>query len=678
MVLRFFAHLHPLIIHLPIGILMLAFVLECLARWKAQTQLQPAIQISIRIGATTAALSVATGLLLEKNGDYDPAMVNWHQWWGITTATLACLLWWGQSTRWYFPLFVGTTASLLVTGHLGGTLTHGSDYLLQNHDEIKATKPPEFSPDSTVYTSLIQPLLISRCGACHKPEKHKGELVLVNPNGLLAGGKHGAAIVFGRPDSSELIKRLHLPATDEHRMPPKGKTQLNDAEIKLLEWWISTGAAFDGLNRDFPLPEPLKTQFSGNNPVPSNPVFSLRVPAVSPETLAKLKAAGIHVEKNGTDQPWLAVAMIALPVISAEQWKLLGEVRDNVIDLDLSYSGLQDRDAERLNFPHLVRLNLAGIHELHQTAFLSDMPYLEQVNLTQTGISKDIGQFLPALKQLRHIHLWQTSIDSATVKIWQQQMPRVDFNLGGVVLNPEPLTLRTPDMLYDKSFFDDTLHVDLNFPFKNVDIYYTLDEAASPTTQSPKYEKTLVLDKTTHLRAFAAKEGWSNSPIIDAQFHKNTYKIAHVSLAGLPSTKYPAHGAPSLIDGKVGSIKSDETWLGYEGEHMEATLDMGSAVKVSSVSVHCMENNGSWIFVPKGIEVSTSNDGVHYQKSGYVTFPVNKKMGLQLPYLLDCPLHAPVQARYVRVKVISLLKNPPWHPGKGQKCWIFVDELTVN
>ena len=32
----------------------------------------------------------------------------------------------------------------------------------------------------------------------------------------------------------------------------------------------------------------------------------------------------------------------------------------------------------------------------------------------------------------------------------------------------------------------------------------------------------------------------------------------------------------------------------------------------------------------------------------------------------------------VRVHVESPLKNPPWHPSKGQKCWIFVDEITVE
>jgi predicted RNA methylase len=35
-------------------------------------------------------------------------------------------------------------------------------------------------------------------------------------------------------------------------------------------------------------------------------------------------------------------------------------------------------------------------------------------------------------------------------------------------------------------------------------------------------------------------------------------------------------------------------------------------------------------------------------------------------------------AKYVRVEVKSILKNPPWHQNPGAKSWVFIDEIVIN
>jgi hypothetical protein len=264
------------------------------------------------------------------------------------------------------------------------------------------------------------------------------------------------------------------------------------------------------------------------------------------------------------------------------------------------------------------------------------------------------------------------------VTTWRQQYPKVTFETGADIPDDLPLTLRVPKMLYGRSFFDDTMHVDLSFPFKGVEIYYTLDEAASPTTQSPKFKETIVLDKTAHLRAFAAKDGWQNSTLVEAMFVRKKYSIAGATIARPPSPKYPAKGAASLIDGKIADAQGADTWLGYEGDHLDATLDMGEVKDLEQVFVHCLENNGPWIFKPVGIQVSASVDGKTFKPAGTQKFAMNTAMGEQKVHLLGCPFPQKIQARYLKVRVESALKCPPWHPGKGGKCWIFVDEMTVE
>ena len=148
------------------------------------------------------------------------------------------------------------------------------------------------------------------------------------------------------------------------------------------------------------------------------------------------------------------------------------------------------------------------------------------------------------------------------------------------------------------------------------------------------------MDKTTHVRAFAAREGWKNSPVVDAVLVKKKYTLAGSSIQSPPSPKYPAKGGASLVDGKISDVQSADTWLGYEGEHLTATLDLGVVKSVEKVFVHCLENNPSWIFKPTGIQVFTSSDGKQFVAQGSQKYSQNTGMGEQKVHLLGFTLPA--------------------------------------
>jgi hypothetical protein len=38
----------------------------------------------------------------------------------------------------------------------------------------------------------------------------------------------------------------------------------------------------------------------------------------------------------------------------------------------------------------------------------------------------------------------------------------------------------------------------------------------------------------------------------------------------------------------------------------------------------------------------------------------------------------PINAKYIKIEAIPVAKLPKWHPGKGEKAWIFTDEILVN
>ena len=105
-------------------------------------------------GALAAILSCITGLLLSASDDYDKNLAGWHQWMGISVAILSSLLFMKvRNPRIQVNekvLSVGLLLLIFITGHLGGSLTHGSDYITKPLSDI-------FSRD-TLANTVIKPL----------------------------------------------------------------------------------------------------------------------------------------------------------------------------------------------------------------------------------------------------------------------------------------------------------------------------------------------------------------------------------------------------------------------------------------------------------------------------------------------------------------------------------------
>jgi len=91
------------------------------------------------------------------------------------------------------------------------------------------------------FESKVRPLLSERCYECHshKAKKLKGDLYLDSRKGVLQGGDIGPSVKPGNPADSVLIEAIHYRDPDL-QMPPKSK--LSDAEIEILESWVSMGA----------------------------------------------------------------------------------------------------------------------------------------------------------------------------------------------------------------------------------------------------------------------------------------------------------------------------------------------------------------------------------------------------------------------------------------------------
>ena len=223
--MTFFAHFHPVIVHLPIGIILAALLLQLLAGRPAYSALRPAVMVLLLAGFLSALASCVTGLLLSQSGEYDEGLVGWHMWVGIGLTVLSGIVYIRVGRRGFDRVHTGLSLGLfvliVVTGHLGGSLTHGADYLsfgggLGAASEVDS--PIGNVQAARAYMQVVRPILRDNCYGCHGATRQKGGLRLDDTLAILKGGKDGVVVLPGRGGASELIKRLLLPEGDEHHM----------------------------------------------------------------------------------------------------------------------------------------------------------------------------------------------------------------------------------------------------------------------------------------------------------------------------------------------------------------------------------------------------------------------------------------------------------------------------
>ncbi len=675
----FIGRLHPLLLHLPIGFLTIAFLMQ-LAKREA---LKPAIGFTLKWGMIAAIISSASGYFLSQEGGYDENLLFWHKWLGIGTAVLSAVIFYLFKTnaKAFFPFFVATMVALTGAGHYGGSLTHGSGFLLEPFQE-KEMKPVIANVDEAhVYQDFIKPILNEKCNGCHNESKKKGKLLMTSQEGILRGGETGELFVAGDVAKSLMFKRIHLEKTEKKHMPPKGKKQLTEDEIKLLKWWVSTGADFEKTVAATETPAEIKTILNKYAEPEKDPgVLALSVKAVSESKLNNLREIGFQVYPVAQGSPFLDAVFPKNGTLNKSILKKLKTVSEQIIRLDLSGSNMDDDLMSIIGgLPHLQKLFLQNTKVTDKgLKKLEGLDYLEYLNLYGTEISdKGLSQ-LPPLPRLRNIYLWQSNATEDGIAELKNKMPYLNIESGVDASLFGDATLMPPQIIAEKDLFEDTMSVELKMSFKGATIFYTLD-SSTPDSNSMKYDgKPLLLTSSTEVKAFSHKANWKSSEVVSRFFPRAKYKIANVNVSPKPDDRYKAKGAATLNDFEKATLNfKDGKWLGYEKSHATVTLDLGEKKKISRITIGAMEDTGSYIFFPKGMEVSVSENGSNYKSVIKKTYPTADAP--TPPSLANfSEAFDPVEARFVKVFVKSNLVNPSWHPAPGAGCWIFLDEVIVE
>ncbi len=410
---RFLGRLHPLVVHFPIALLLVAVLAEIVAIAVRRERDRPsAVGLAcVTVGALGAAAAAWFGWInadLEPHGRGVADHIEVHRWLGVAAAGLAGLALVAAAigsagraramTAAYRVSLVLSAAVVAAAAHWGGTIVYGEGYLTEVLFPEPATQPSvggtqltqleEAPPGLTVdFATQIAPIFADHCIECHGPSKKKGNLRLDERRYVFdARAADEQVIVPGDPGASDLFFRVSLPHDDEDAMPPEGEAEpLSPEQLVLLETWIREGAVWADA--------PLVTAPAAGSPDAQAEIdsfaFDETAEARQSAAIERLRSRGAVAMRVSAAEPWVEV-----------RFDLLGA---EVTDADLALlAGLE---------PTLVAINLAGTGVTDEgLAPLGAFRRLERLHLDRTSVTDaGLGHLAP-LGELRYLNLYGSQI----------------------------------------------------------------------------------------------------------------------------------------------------------------------------------------------------------------------------------------------------------------------------
>ena len=477
--LEFIGHLHPVIVHLPIGILLLG-VLMMVYQHYSKVDLRAPISLAFLVGSISAVMACIAGWILSNSGEYDVLLVQKHQWTGISTAVIGLLVYFLKQYRKLLAVIL--TLLVFITGHYGGTLTHGENYLFNSNENTNTSQVDTIKVEAkkiiqtisngadsltiethNVYKEQVAPILKLRCYNCHAALKQKNGLRLDGEIYIKKGGKNGRILVAGNPFKSPIYASLLLPLEDEKHMPPKGKHQLSQNEILIIENWIKTGASFEDIidtisynqlvknvasqntitdknilttpaKVNSEITETKNQEIENNNSIKSSvKIINLPNPApINPAIIEDFKQENIILTNIAEGSNFVMANFVNVLPFNKTSLLALKNINAQLVTLKLTNLPINDNDIKIVaDLKKIKKLNVENtLITDNGLDYIKQLSQLEQLNLYGTNISDEGLMQLASLKNLSVLYLWKTKVTLNGIEQFKKLNPKVTIEIG--------------------------------------------------------------------------------------------------------------------------------------------------------------------------------------------------------------------------------------------------------
>lgn len=298
---------------------------------------------------------------------------------------------------------------------------------------LPAQEPPPAPAARVDFVREIAPILVARCIDCHGGKEQKGDLRLDARTHLFPAGGEAGPVVPGRPDDSELLRRLGLPPDDDEIMPAKGEP-LSKAQQELFRRWIAEGADWPDVG-DAWIAQELAAQ--------ALPVLRFELPELDDAAKAAVESAMAALQQRGAVVQRIAADTEAIDAnlsllreqVTNADLALLRPLASRLVWLNLSRTAISDAAAPHLAaLTQLRRLHVANT-ALGDPAFraLGPLEHLEYLNAYGTGLGDDGLAALATLPKLQRLYAWQTRVTADGARRARAAAPALLLDLGDYV-----------------------------------------------------------------------------------------------------------------------------------------------------------------------------------------------------------------------------------------------------
>ncbi len=151
-------------------------------------------------------------------------------------------------------------------------------------------------------------------------------------------------------------------------------------------------------------------------------------------------------------------------------------------------------------------------------------------------------------------------------------------------------------------------------------------------------------------------------------FYLHNGLSSKVDLITKPSPTYSTGGGFTLVDGiKASRPWKGNEWLGFNLKEVEFNIELPEIKKISKVEIGFLDAKGSWIYLPKNIEVFALNSDEKWKS--IITLEITEES-------ISIPLD--IQTNTLKFKIHSIDRIPDGVEGAGNIPWTFIDEVQIT
>ncbi len=664
---------HPLVLHFPI-VLVLVTVVQY---WRKDNY----FDLYLNLTAFLTLITAITGFILSLEGTARGNLILTHQWLGVSVSYLMAIWYWvNQNNQQKFlpPILIQGVMIVLIiiTGHYGGMITHGNDFLsLSEEDEAGIMTIPD---DPIISAHIIQPILNGKCVKCHNTNKAKAELILSSIESINIGGKSGAIIDRNDYGKSKLLTNISLPMDEEGHMPPAEEEQLSGDELTLISSWISHGASADLKFSDLDISDPGYAIVDKLIADSKNYRWS-DLPDISDDEIDKLSSNYIRIMQlyNRSN----ALQVIVFPHKNYESSKItrLKSIADNIIELNFSGIPIQNHELDFIGLcQNLEKLNLSNTAVDDEAVNKIKKPgKLIELKIYNSNISDKALDWIAEYPELSDLYVYNTDITEAGINRLTSTKSALSIIKNAKEAEDFKSVLPPPTVNPRIYFFSESARVKLNHPLQDIEVFYTTD-GSMPDKSSEKAVDSLGFDKSLKLKFYADRSGWEPSPIDSMNLFKTIRPPDSFILQNKPSPRFTGRGELLLFDKEKGSGNfSDSTWMAFREGSFILNGEWEESVNIESVVLSSMVHTDPYLFPPESIKIRGGIDKSDMRVLALMNPEKLEKREDGHFRFFECKFD-PVSIRYLEIVVQPLHRIPMWHAGKGEKGWFFIDEVIFQ